>query len=124
MVGLKPSRSRLADVEGAEKLPINNNIDIIVSNPPYVSVAEMKDLPNEIKNFEPEVALTDFNSGLQFYKKILSLIDKDLKCKFTFMEMNANLNQQIVSLTNTYNFKHVEVIPDLNNLPRILKIET
>jgi release factor glutamine methyltransferase len=110
------------DILNEEKLPVKN-IDIIVSNPPYVSATEMNDLPQVIKNFEPEIALTDYDSGLQFYEKILSLIDKDLKCKFVFMEMNASLKQQIVNLTNSYNFKHVEVIPDLNNLPRILKIE-
>jgi len=110
------------DILKSEELPIKN-VDIIVSNPPYVSKDEINDLPDEIKNFEPKVALTDYDSGLLFYEKILSLIDKDLKCKFVFMEMNANLKQQIVNLTTNYNFKHIEVVPDLNNLPRILKIE-
>jgi len=111
------------DILTAEILPVKS-VDIIVSNPPYVSTNEMSELPKEIRNFEPEIALTDYKSGMLFYEKILSLIDKDLKCKFVFMEMNTNLKQQIVNLVNKYNFNHIEVIPDLNNLPRILKIET
>ena len=83
----------------------------------------MADLPNEIKNFEPRVALTDEKSGLIFYEKILSLIDKGLKCKFVFMEMNANLEKEIIEIVDGVGLKKFEVIPDLNKLPRILKIE-
>jgi len=110
------------DILNTEKLPLKN-VDTIVSNPPYVSTNEMSELPKEIRNFEPEIALTDYKTGLQFYEKILSLIDKDLKCKFVFMEMNANLKEQILNLTTNYIFKQVDVVHDLNNLPRILKIE-
>ncbi len=109
------------DILMASKFPVDS-IDIIVSNPPYISVAEMNDLPNEIKNFEPEVALTDNKNGILFYDKILSLIDKDLKCKFVIMEMNANLKDQIINIATKYGFTDLEIITDLNNLPRILKI--
>lgn len=112
----------LHDVLVEKKLPVDN-IDIIVSNPPYVAKSELDGLPEEIKNFEPEIALTDRKTGLMFYEKILSLIDKDLKCKFTFMEMNANLKEQIRGIASKYSFTKIEIIPDLNNLPRILKIE-
>ena len=109
------------DILMASKFPVES-IDIIVSNPPYISVAEMNDLPNEIKNFEPEVALTDNKNGILFYDKILSLIDKDLKCKFVIMEMNANLKDQIINIATKYGFTDLEIITDLNDLPRILKI--
>lgn len=106
----------------ADELPAQLS-DIIVSNPPYISINEMQDLSKEIKNFEPEIALTDNNSGLKFYEKILSLIANDMKCKFVFMEMNSNLKDQILEITRKFNFKCIEVLNDLNNLPRILKIE-
>jgi len=110
------------DILTAKNFPLET-VDIIVSNPPYVAANEMIDLPDEIKNYEPEIALTDYKSGLIFYEKILSLIDKDLKCKFVFMEMNANINKQIVNLSINFGFNQIEVIHDLNNLPRIIKIE-
>lgn len=112
----------LHNILETDKLPVKS-IDIIVSNPPYVSKKEMIDLPGEIKDFEPEIALTDYDSGLLFYEKILSLIEKDLKCKFVFMEMNTNLKEQILTLASNFNFKLIDVLYDLNNLPRILKIE-
>ena len=109
------------DILMASKFPVES-IDIIVSNPPYISVAEMNDLPNEIKNFEPELALTDNKNGILFYDKILSLIDKDLKCKFVIMEINANLKDQIINIATRYNFTDLEIITDLNDHPRLLKI--
>jgi release factor glutamine methyltransferase len=109
------------DILSAKNLPLET-VDIVVSNPPYMSVNEMTDLADEIKNFEPEIALTDYKTGLLFYEKILSLIDKDLKCKFVFMEMNANNKDQIVSTAHNLGFSQVKVILDLNNLPRILEI--
>ena len=49
----------------------NKKIDIIVSNPPYVSNTEFAKLDAEIREFEPKIALTDFEDGLVFYHKIL-----------------------------------------------------
>jgi len=110
------------DILTAKTLPVES-VDLLVSNPPYVAVNEMFDLADEIKDYEPEIALTDYKSGMLFYEKILSLIDKGLKCKFVFMEMNANLKDQIVNIVNKFSFTQIELISDLNNLPRILKIE-
>jgi release factor glutamine methyltransferase len=110
------------DILHTTTFPINQ-VDFVVSNPPYISEQEMTDLPNEIKNYEPRIALTDDKSGLIFYQKILSLIGKGLKCKFVFMEMNANLEKEILEIVNGFGFKKSLVIPDLNKLPRILKIE-
>ena len=59
------------DILKANSFPVKN-VDIIVSNPPYVSKQEMNDLPVEIKNYEPEIALTDYDSGLLFNERIFS----------------------------------------------------
>jgi release factor glutamine methyltransferase len=109
------------DILSTKIFPLET-VDVVVSNPPYVSIDEMDSLANEIKKHEPEIALTDFKTGMLFYEKILSLIDDGLKCKFVFMEINANHEDQILEIAHKLGFKHTEVISDLNNLPRILKI--
>ena len=109
------------DILSTKIFPLET-VDIVVSNPPYVSINEMNGLADEIKKYEPEIALTDFKAGILFYEKILSLIDDGLKCKFVFMEMNASHKDQIVEIAHKFEFIHTEVISDLNNLPRILKI--
>ena len=42
--------------------------DLIISNPPYISNNEYRKLDKHIKHYEPRIALTDNNDGLNFYK--------------------------------------------------------
>lgn len=44
--------------------------DLIVSNPPYISLAEMAALQSNVRDFEPEMALTDYGDGLSAYRTI------------------------------------------------------
>ena len=52
-----------------EKLP---KLDIIVSNPPYLTTDEMNVLQREVQ-FEPSMALVAGDDGLDFYRKISSM---------------------------------------------------
>lgn len=110
------------DILNADILPISA-ADIIVSNPPYVSSKEFQNLDPEIRNFEPEIALTDGADGILFYKRVLKLIEKGFQCKFVFMELNTVQTDKIKNLIYSYGFTDISVIQDLNNLPRVLKIE-
>lgn len=44
--------------------------DMIVSNPPYITTAEMAELPSSVKNYEPHLALHGGDDGLVFYRAI------------------------------------------------------
>ena len=44
--------------------------DLIVSNPPYVTSAEMEELPGSVRDFEPHLALCGGGDGLDFYRSI------------------------------------------------------
>ena len=44
--------------------------DLIVSNPPYIPVGEMDDLPHSVKDYEPHMALEAGEDGLDFYRAI------------------------------------------------------
>ena len=52
------------------KFKFDYKYDLIVSNPPYITKKDYNNLPEEIKRHEPAIALTDFDEGLIFYKKI------------------------------------------------------
>ena len=48
----------------------NKKYDLIVSNPPYVKSIDIKNLAEDIRNFEPKIALDGGNDGLDLIKKL------------------------------------------------------
>ena len=59
-------------------MELSDSFDWIVSNPPYVTVAEMETLSPEVQ-LEPARALTDGGDGLAFYRSIFSRYPKYLR---------------------------------------------
>ena len=53
--------------------------DIIVSNPPYITTQEMRELPHSVSDFEPHLALFGGEDGLDFYRAIAKNYAQALK---------------------------------------------
>ncbi|CAK7028833.1 MAG: Release factor glutamine methyltransferase [Peptostreptococcus russellii] len=51
--------------------PLKGKLDIIVSNPPYIKEDVIESLESYVKNFEPMIALSGGQSGMDFYNKII-----------------------------------------------------
>ena len=53
--------------------------DMIVSNPPYITTQEMRELPQSVSDYEPHLALFGGDDGLDFYRAIAKNYAKALK---------------------------------------------
>ncbi len=106
-----------------EELPASLHPNIIVSNPPYIGKSEMTGLEEEVKSYEPHVALTDEKDGFTFYDKIFSLIEKGLKSKFFVLELSGTQSEIIIDRAEKLKVKEIQIFNDLNDIPRILQIE-
>jgi release factor glutamine methyltransferase len=49
---------------------LDRRFDIVVSNPPYIPANEMELVADEVRSFEPHIALTDNGNGFSFYEDI------------------------------------------------------
>ena len=95
--------------------------DIIVSNPPYVSKKEYSGVQEEIKHYEPEIAVTDFSSGLKFYERIITLSSKLLNTPGKlFFELGQGQSEKVKDLLIKNSFKEVSVIKDYQNIDRVI----
>jgi len=61
-------------------LNLSGRIDLIISNPPYIAIRDMENLPDEVKN-EPRIALEGGENGLGFYERIVHKAPEFLKNK-------------------------------------------
>jgi len=95
------------DLMGFER----NSLDLVVSNPPYVTPSEKSRLQPNVLNYEPHDALFSRDDDpLIFYKRITSFGLQCLKDNGRiFFEMNENHHQEISDILKQFGYK--DVIP-------------
>ena len=101
---------------------LEQQFDIIVSNPPYVRNLEKQEIKKNVLNNEPHLALfVEDNDALIFYRKIAELAQKNLSDKGQlFFEINQYLGQETVNLLEKMNFKNVELRKDIYGNDRMI----
>ena len=101
-----------------------HDFDVVVSNPPYVSIEEYETLQPELKVYEPKVALTDFNSGFQFYEAISERSNQLLKNGGKlFFEIGRGQFPEVRKIMEKYNYQNITIFNDYMNIERVISGE-
>jgi len=124
-LGRAASRVRLEEGDWFTALPsdLRGRIDLIVSNPPYVAHHEVPDLPGEVRDWEPELALVaDGPTGLADVDRILREAPGWLTRPGSLLvEMAPHQTDEARDLARAAGFPSVSVWPDLTGRDRILQ---
>ena len=98
------------------------DLDIIVSNPPYIKTDVIKKLSKEVQN-EPHIALDGGNDGLNFYKIICSEAYKYVKNGgYIMVEIGYDQKDEVIELFNKIrHYKEIQSIQDLAGNNRVVK---
>ena len=104
-------------------LELEPQFDLIVSNPPYVRELEKSEIENNVKKFEPHIALfVPDNNPLVFYEAIVEQAAQHLKSKgLLYLEINQYLGQETQALLEAHNFLEIELRKDIFGNDRMLK---
>ena len=102
---------------------VENQYDIVVSNPPYVCESEKSEMRANVLDYEPSTALfVSDNDPLIFYRKILEFTQKALKPDGeVWFEINEKFGTEMKDLCLEKGYKNVEIIKDFRERDRILR---
>ena len=99
----------------------NNKFDLIVSNPPYIKRGELKNLDEDIKNFEPLLALDGGNDGLDVIRKVIYKAKEILKINgLLALEIGNGQLKNVSKILIKNNFRIKYNIRDYNENTRCI----
>ncbi|MGB2225941.1 MAG: peptide chain release factor N(5)-glutamine methyltransferase [Polaribacter sp.] len=104
---------------------LENEFDIIVSNPPYVRNSEKIEIKNNVLKYEPDTALfVEDNDPLLFYRKIGKLSLESLNPNgYLFFEINQYLGKEMVDLLSDLGYQHIELRKDVFGNDRMTRCQ-
>ena len=104
----------------------HTKFDLIVSNPPYIMKKDMKNLDDDIKKFEPKLALDGGNDGLDVIKKVIYKSRSILKLNgMLAIEIGNEQHKKVSKILRDNNFKTRFLVKDYrDNIRCILSILT
>lgn len=102
---------------------LSGTYDLIVANPPYISGDEMTGLSNDVKNWEPRIALTPGGDGLDSYRAISRGLSGYLNPGGqAFFEIGHAQSEAVLRIFSAQAWQNVKVLPDMNGHARVVVV--
>jgi release factor glutamine methyltransferase len=124
MAALKTARNSHANFVAADLLSAvrDASFDVVVSNPPYVSLAERDSMQREVREWEPHIALFAGEDGLDIYRRLIPEAWRVLKPGgLLALELGFGQADSVSALLN--NWCNTEIAQDLAGIPRVISCE-
>ena len=101
---------------------VNSKFDMIASNPPYIKREVIPSLMEDVKNYEPYIALCGGEDGLDFYREIVRQAKPLLKDNgMIAFEIGYDQKEAVSSLLSAANFKDIVCIKDFGGHDRVVR---
>jgi len=99
-------------------------VDLVISNPPYITASEKEQMHPNVLEHEPHIALFVQFDAMEFYKAIASFVmdHQDFGCK-VLVEINENYGTDVCDTFRTAGLKNIVLLKDLQDKNRIVAAE-
>ena len=96
--------------------------DVVVSNPPYIPMADIATLDGSVKDFEPHLALDGGEDGLDFYRAFARNL-KSVTKHGGILAVEVGIGQalDVAELFRKNGWTDIEILPDLGGIDRVVK---
>ena len=99
----------------------NYMFDLVISNPPYINRRDIKRLSDDIKKFEPRIALDGGNDGLDVIKKVIYKSKYILKLNGTLaLEIGTGQYSSVTQILKQNGFREFKKIKDYKDNVRCI----
>jgi release factor glutamine methyltransferase len=104
-------------------IPPDRSFDFVVSNPPYVSIAEMQTLAPDVRKFEPPGALVAGETGTEVIAALIPQAAERLSSGgHLLIEISPMIHDAVLALLGAETrFQPLPTIKDLARLPRVVQ---
>jgi len=95
--------------------------DMIISNPPYIPTGHLSGLMEEVRDYEPLLALDGGNDGLDFYRAIIKQSEETLRHPgMIAFEIGIDQSKAIEALLQASEASVIKTIKDFQGIPRLI----
>lgn len=114
-------RLTLIESDLFENIDKDSRFDFIISNPPYIESSVIDSLQEDIKKYEPRVALDGGIDGLDFYRAIIDQSSCFLKKGgFIAFEIGYNQGMALKDIMAKKGYQNIDIVKDLAGLDRVV----